>query len=127
MGYYFATKNTAYVVKSLPNPNTVLLSGGPFDNHEVYAPKGLVGEGVRFESAITNNMANGSYRGQSFHTSTIQAIHSFPESEDQKMQNLRVLEAKERMMQNKINNQVNRASRLYSGSNVSNDYQFGDN
>lgn len=114
MGYYFATKNTAYVVKSLPNPNTVLLSGGQFDNHEVYAPKGLVGEGVRFESAITNNMANGSYRGQSFHTSTIQAIHSFPESEDQKMQD-------------KINNQVNRASRLYSGSNVSNDYQFGDN
>lgn len=39
MGYYFATKNTAYVVKSLPNPNTVLLSGGQFDNHEVYAPK----------------------------------------------------------------------------------------
>ena len=75
---------------------------------------------------ITNNMANGSYRGQSFHTSTIQAIHSFPESEDQKMQNLRTLEAKERMMQDKINNQVNRASRLYSGSNVSNDYQFGD-
>lgn len=56
----------------------------------------------------------------------IQAIHSFPESEDQKMQNLRTLEAKERMMQDKINNQVNRASRLYSGSNVSNDYQFGD-
>ena len=102
MGYYFATKNTAYVVKSLPNPNTVLLSGGQFDNH-------------------------GSYRGQSFHTSTIQAIHSFPESEDQKMQNLRTLEAKERMIQDKINNQVNRASRLYSGSNVSNDYQFGDN
>lgn len=45
------------MVKSLPNPNTVLLSGGQFDNHEVYAPKGLVGEGVRFESAITNNMA----------------------------------------------------------------------
>ena len=39
----------------------------------------------------------------------------------------RTLEAKERMMQDKINNQVNRASRLYSGSNVSNDYQFGDN
>ena len=38
-----------------------------------------------------------------------------------------MLEAKERMMQNKINNQVNRASHLYSGSNVSNDYQFGDN
>ena len=53
MGYYFATKNTAYVVKSLPNPNTVLLSGGQFDNYEVYAPKGLVGEGVRFESALT--------------------------------------------------------------------------
>ena len=51
MGYYFATKNTAYVVKSLQN----------------------------------------------------------------------------RMIQDKINNQVNRASRLYSGSNVSNDYQFGDN
>lgn len=43
------------------------------------------------------------------------------------MQNLRMLEAKERMMQDKINNQVNRASRLYSGSNLSNDYQFGDN
>lgn len=42
------------------------------------------------------------------------------------MQNLRTSEAKERMMQDKINNQVNRASRLYSGSNVSNDYQFGD-
>lgn len=127
MGYYFATKNTAYVVKSLPNPNTVLLSGGQFDNHEVYAPKGLVGEGMRFESSITNNMANGGYRGQSFHTSTIQSIHSFPESEDQKMQNLHVLEEKERVMQDKINNQVNRASRLYSGSDVSNDYQFGDN
>lgn len=127
MGYYFATKNTAYVVKSLPNPNTVLLSGGQFDNHEVYALKGLVGEGMRFESSITNNMANGGYRGQSFHTSTIQSIHSFPESEDDKMQNLRMLEEKERMMQEKINNQVNRASRLYSGSDVSNDYQFGDN
>ena len=43
------------------------------------------------------------------------------------MQNLRVLEEKERMVQDKINNQVNRASRLYSGSDVSNDYQFGDN
>lgn len=127
MGYYFATKNTAYVVKSLPNPNTVLLSGGQFDNHEVYAPKGLIGEGTRFESSITNNMANGGYRGQSFHTSTIQSIHSFPESEDEKMQNLRTLEEKERMMQDKINSQVNRASRLYSGSDVSNDYQFGDN
>lgn len=39
----------------------------------------------------------------------------------------RTLEAKERMVQDKINNQVNRASHLYSGSNVSNDYQFGDN
>ena len=63
---------------------------GKKDYHEVYAPKGLVGEGMRFESSITNNMANGSYRGQSFHMSTIQAIHSFPESEDQKMQNLRI-------------------------------------
>lgn len=43
------------------------------------------------------------------------------------MQNLRILEEKERMVQDKINNQVNRASRLYSGSDVSNDYQFGDN
>lgn len=34
MGYYFATKNTAYVVKSLPNPNTVLLSGGQFDRKD---------------------------------------------------------------------------------------------
>ena len=93
----------------------------------MYAPKGLVGEGMRFESSITNNMANGGYRGQSFHTSTIQSIHSFPESEEQKMPNLRVLEEKERMMQDKINNQVNRASRLYSGSDISNDYQFGDN
>lgn len=127
MGYYFATKNTAYVVKNLPNPNTVLLSGGQFDNHEVYAPNGLIGEGMRFESSLTNNMANGAYRGQSFHTSTIQSIHTFPESENQKMQNLRLLEEKERMVQDKINNQVNRASRLYSGSDVSNDYQFGDN
>lgn len=38
----------------------------------------------------------------------------------------RTLEAKERMVQDKINNQVNRASHLYSGSNVSNNYQFGD-
>lgn len=43
------------------------------------------------------------------------------------MQNLCVLEEKERMVQDKINNQVNRASRLYSGSDVLNDYQFGDN
>ena len=72
-------------------------------------------------------MANGSFRGQPFRTSTIQSIHSFPESEDEKTQNLRVLEEKERMVQDKINNQVNRASRLYSGSDLSNDYQFGDN
>lgn len=126
MGYYFTTKNTTYIVNSLPNSNTVLLSGGQFDKHEVYAPKGLVGEGARFESSVTNNMANGGFRGQPFRTSTIQSIHTFPESEDQKQQNLCVLEAKEQMMQDKINNQVNRASRLYSGQVASNEYQFGD-
>ena len=110
MGFVFQTKNTQYTVNETLDPNKWMISGGQFDNTEIHRPMGLIGEDQPFSAVVTDNMANGSFRNQPFHTSTVRSIHTFPESEEAKAANQRLLYDKEQMMIQRHNQRVAQAS-----------------
>lgn len=110
MGFIMATKNTQYVIHETLDPNKWLISGGQFDNTEIHRPAGLVGEDQPFRAVITDNMANGSFRNQPFHTSTVQSIHTFQEDDAAKAANQRMLYEKEQMMIQRHNQRVAQVS-----------------
>lgn len=110
MGFIMATKNTQYVIHETLDPDKWLISGGQFDSNEIHRPTGLVGEDQPFNAVLTDNPANGAWKNQSFHTSTVQSIHTFPENDEQRAANQRRLYEKGQMMIERHNQRVAQAS-----------------
>lgn len=113
MGYYFSTNHTNYTIQQTTDPSRVLISGGQFHKNEIYKPAGMIGEGMSFQSILTDSPVNGDWRGKSFHTSTIRSIHTFSESQADMAANTADLRAKEQQILQRRNQRVEQAERLY--------------
>lgn len=122
MGYFFQTKNTMYTVRDTMNPNCAVLSGGKFDNNEIYKPQGLVGEGQPFVAKFTDNVANGDLRGRTVRTGSVMSIHAIRETDQDRMQTQNALNQKE--AQARHNMRVMQAERLCQQTPESNQYQY---